>query len=236
MILSLNSGSSSIKFALYKGENLSEKIFSGQLERIGKLDSSFSFKKGNEVRYTLSVKSPDYQCATIFLLDYLKKQVDCAGISAIGHRVVHGMRYTQPELITAQLPGDLKDMMAYDQDHLPDELKIIEAFQKHYPGIPQFACFDTSFHRDMPAVAKLLPIPLRFQKKGVHRYGFHRLSCAFLIQKLTNIAGKKAASGRIILCHLGTGASVNAVHHGKSIDTTRGNSIFYSRMYTQYLK
>jgi acetate kinase len=132
------------------------------------------------------------------------------------------MRQTAPALITPALLSALKEITAYDPDHLPNEIKLIEAFRKHLPAIPQFACFDTAFHQTMPRVAKLLPIPRRFYEMGVQRYGFHGLSYQYLMDELEKISGKDAANGRVILAHLGSGASLAAVHHGKSIDTSMG--------------
>jgi acetate kinase len=99
---------------------------------------------------------------------------------------------------------------------------LIEAFRQRHPKLPQVACFDTAFHCTMPRVAKLLPIPRRFEAKGIRRYGFHGLSYAYLIEELARVAGKKAAQGRVILAHLGSGASLAAVREGKSIDTSMG--------------
>ena len=107
-------------------------------------------------------------------------------------------------------------------DHLPDEIKLIEIFLKRYPDMHQVACFDTAFHSSMPRVAQLLAIPRRFDSAGVHRYGFHGLSYAYLMEELAHVAGKKAAKGKVILAHLGNGASMAAVHHNKSVDTTMG--------------
>ena len=125
-------------------------------------------------------------------------------------------------MITPALIRELKKISAYDPDHLPEEIKLIEVFRKRYPAFQQMACFDTSFHMGMPAVAKLLSIPRRYYDKGIHRYGFHGLSYSYLMQELERVAGKEAAHGRIILAHLGNGASLAAVKEAKSMDTTMG--------------
>ncbi len=107
-------------------------------------------------------------------------------------------------------------------DHLPAAIALIEALCRRAPHLPQVACFDTAFHRTMPRVARLLAIPYRFQAAGVQRYGFHGLSCAFLIEELERVAGAEAARGRVVLAHLGSGASVTAVLDRHSVDTTMG--------------
>jgi len=219
MILTINGGSSSIKFALYKrGEHLS-KIFSGQINRIGL--PAVKFTIDDQVDQP-ACKATDYTSAITCLTDWLEKNATLTDIKAIGHRVVHGMQHTAPCLLTEERLKELKQLTSYDPDHLPLEIKLIEAFQQHYPGIRQFACFDTGFHAAMPEVAKLLPIPRRFAQQGIRRYGFHGLSYQYLIKELSHIAGKKAARGRVILAHLGSGASLCAAFKGKSIDTSMG--------------
>ena len=118
--------------------------------------------------------------------------------------------------------SELHRITPYDPDHLPCEIELIEAFQQRHPKLPQVACFDTTFHRGMPRVAKLLPIPRRLEAKGVQRYGFHGLSYAYLMEELVRLGEVAATSGRVILAHLGNGASMAAVRDGKSIDTSMG--------------
>jgi acetate kinase len=140
----------------------------------------------------------------------------------VGHRVVHGMTHSEPEQVTPDLMDELHRNTPYDPDHLPREIELIEAFRQRHPTLPQVACFDTAFHRPMPRVAKMLPLPRRFDAKGVQRYGFHGLSYAYLTEELARVAGAKAAQGRVILAHLGNGASLAAVQAGKSVDTSMG--------------
>ncbi|RWY51619.1 acetate/propionate family kinase [Mucilaginibacter gilvus] len=221
MILTVNGGSSSIKFALYQTGNPLVKIMSGQVTRIG-LPGAELVCNQNEEQQTLPIKATDYLSAIDHLMKWLDLKVDPKKIKAIGHRVVHGMQHTAPTLITPGLLADLKEIIPYDPDHLPNEIKLIEAFQKRHPKTRQYACFDTFFHQDMPTVAKLLPIPRRFGKHGIHKYGFHGISCQYLMNELEKIAGKKAALGRVIIAHLGNGASLTAVYKGKSTDTSMG--------------
>ena len=190
MILTINGGSSTIKFALYQTDP------SLQAVRRGKITG---FPGAN----------------------WLEKEIS-SDVKAIGHRVVHGMEITRPTLVDDALLQRLKAIIPYDPDHLPGEIELIEAFRSRYPPIPQVVCFDTAFHSDLPRVARLLPIPRRFDKAGIRRYGFHGLSCTYLMEKLVDIGGPALAGSRVILAHLGSGASITAVRNGKSIDTSMG--------------
>jgi acetate kinase len=222
MILTINGGSSSIKFALYQQGHSLNKCLSGQISRIGLAGTELTFKKGEAgEKQSLPVKDVEYTSAIHYLIRWLSEQINFTDIKAIGHRVVHGMQHTKPAFITTKLLKDLKNIVPYDPDHLPGEIELITVFQKHYPNIPQFVCFDTAFHQTMPRVAKLLPIPRRFDRMGVRRYGFHGLSYNYLFEELENIAGK-ASHGRVVLAHLGNGASLAAIYKGKSIDTSMG--------------
>jgi acetate kinase len=130
------------------------------------------------------------------------------------------MKHTEPEIVTRKLLDELHRISPYDPDHLPSEIELIEAFRQRHPKLPQLACFDTAFHQTMPRVAKLLPIPRRFDAKGIQRYGFHGLSYAYLLEELARLGDPAAKRGRVILAHLGNGASLAAVRDGKSIDTS----------------
>jgi acetate kinase len=136
--------------------------------------------------------------------------------------VVHGMTHSEPERVTPELLDELRRITPYDPDHLPLEIELIKEFGQRHPGLPQIACFDTAFHRTMPRVASLLPIPRRYEAVGVRRYGFHGLSYEFLIEELARLGDPAATKGRVILAHLGNGASLAAVRDGKGIDTSMG--------------
>lgn len=222
-ILTINGGSSSIKFALYRNHEPLIRLLHGKIDRIGLGNSTLTSmdEKGNQ-KNNLKVEASDHLSAANFLLDWLQKHVEVSDIRAIGHRVVHGMNHSEPELITDELLNELHRFAPYDPDHLPDEIELIEAFRQRYPELSQVACFDTAFHSTMPRVAKLLPIPRRFDAMGIRRYGFHGLSYAYLMEELTHVSGKKAAQGKVILAHLGNGASLAAVREGNSIDTSMG--------------
>jgi acetate kinase len=220
-ILTINAGSSSIRFAIYTTGSELQQNLSGKIERIGLKDAIFTINQNNN-KSEKKIDASSFHKATIFLIGWFEKQDWFNNIKSIGHRVVHGMNHTQPEIITKELLEELHKIIAYDPDHLPAEIELIKAFRKRYPDLVQVACFDTAFHTSMPRVAKLLPIPRRFDDKGVHRYGFHGLSYSYLMEQLTKIVGKEKANGRVILAHLGNGASLAAVRNGKSIDTTMG--------------
>ncbi len=222
-ILTINGGSSSIKFALYEvGEPL-KRGFCGTLERIGLNGTNLTFHDpASDQQESRSLAAEDHPSAAHFLMDWLEEQNQFTAIRAVGHRVVHGMQHTEPERITPELLDELHRMRPYDPDHLPREIELIEAFRQRHPSLPQVACFDTAFHRTMPRVAKILPIPRRFDAKGVQRYGFHGLSYAYLMEELARLGDPAAATGRVILAHLGNGASLAAVRDGKSMDTSMG--------------
>ena len=137
--------------------------------------------------------------------------------SCMEDRVIIG-----PALITAEMIAELRRISPLDVDHLPAEIDLIERFQRHLPELPQVACFDTGFHHDMPRVAQIVAIPRRYEAAGVRRYGFHGLSYTYLMEELERLVGVDAARGRVILAHLGSGASLAAVHERKCVDTTMG--------------
>ena len=222
-ILTINGGSSSIKFALYRPGKIPAMFLYGKIDRIGLQDSTFTFNNEKGVHQDIPEAGvSDYHSSVNFLMDWLEKQIDFSLISGVGHRVVFGMKHTDPELITDELLDELHRIIPYDSDHLPAEIELIEVFSQRYPNLSQVACFDTAFHCTMPRVAKFLPIPRRFDALGIRRYGFHGLSYAYLIEELIRVAGKRVANGRVILAHLGNGASLAAVHKGKSVDTSMG--------------
>ena len=140
----------------------------------------------------------------------------------MGHRVVYGPGHKQAAYIDDALMKELRRNSVYDPDHLPGEIELIEIFRSHYPHLSQIACFDTSFHAGLPRVAHLLPIPRRYDREGVRRYGFHGLSCAYIREELMRIAGVETANGRVLLAHLGNGASITAMNNGRSMDTSMG--------------
>lgn len=221
-VLTINGGSSSIKFALYQaGEPLKRKLH-GAIDRIGLGGTKLTFQNLDGKPSSRKLTATGHKAAANFLIDWLEVQTDFELIKAIGHRVVHGMKHTEPEIVTQGLLKELRSISPNDPDHLPSEIELIEIFRGRHPKTPQVACFDTAFHQTMPRVAKWLPIPRRFDAKGIQRYGFHGLSYAYLMEELARLGDKAATRGRVILAHLGNGASLAAVRDGKSIDTSMG--------------
>ncbi len=223
-ILTINGGSSSIRFALYQvGEPLKKELH-GKVDRIGLTGTNLTFNDGTEKQPESRkvAAAADHKSAANSLIDWLEEQKSFESVRAVGHRVVHGMKHTAPELVTQELVDELHRISPNDPDHLPREIELIETFRQRHPKLPQVACFDTAFHQTMPRVAKLLPIPRRFDAKGIQRYGFHGLSYAYLMEELARLRDPAAASGRVILAHFGNGASLAAVRNGKSIDTSMG--------------
>jgi len=222
-ILTVNAGSSSIKFALYQVSEVLKQRLYGKVDRIGLTGTNLTFHElDGKPQASRSLAAADHKSAARLLIDWFEAQKAFASVKAVGHRVVHGMTHSEPEQVTPKLIDELHRITPYDPEHLPREIALIEAFQQRHPKLPQVACFDTAFHRTMPRVARLLPIPRRFDAIGIQRYGFHGLSYAYLMEELARVAGVKAAQGRVILAHLGNGASMTAVHSGKSIDTSMG--------------
>jgi acetate kinase len=221
-VLTINAGSSSIRFAFYGAGTPRTKLLDGKIDRIGQdgaaLTVSDAQGKVSAQRIPAGASKPE--SAVDFLLGWLEAQRLFAEVQAVGHRVVHGMRHTRPQRVTADLLDELRSIIAYDPEHLPREIALIEAVGHRFPALPQVACFDTSFHRGMPRVAAILPIPRRYESRGVRRYGFHGLSYTYLLQELTRRGDDACIKGRVVLAHLGSGASLAAVRDGQCIDTS----------------
>jgi acetate kinase len=194
----------------------------GKIDRIGLPGTQLTYRgpngKGHASRRLVGA---DHRTAVGFLLDWLEASPVFAAVKSVGHRVVHGMQHTATARITPRLLAELRRITPFDPEHLPREIELIEAIRQRRPKLPQVACFDTAFHRAMPRVARLMPIPRRYAAQGVQRYGFHGLSYAYLLEQLSRL-DPAAAKGRVIFAHLGNGASLAAVHRGRSIDTSMG--------------
>ncbi|MDO8356110.1 MAG: acetate/propionate family kinase [Nitrospirota bacterium] len=222
-ILTINGGSSSLKCSLFQvGPSLTP-VVSCLVDRIGFPDVTLTLTdlaSGTSERRT--IQAAHHKDCVDPLVTWLEQKFTIADLVAIGHRVVHGgHRYREPHVITSEVMGELRRLSPYDPEHLPAEIELIETFGRRFPTIPQVACFDTAFHRDLPQVARLLPIPRRYEAAGIRRYGFHGLSYAYLMGELRRLAPHEA-QGLVILAHLGNGASMAAVRGGKSIDTSMG--------------
>ena len=222
-VLTINGGSSSIKFALFERDPL-RPVLRGKIERIGRPQGLFLLQASDpSLSFSRPVAVPDHSAAVNLLMNWAQENFEPGALAAIGHRVVHGgPEHWQPERITQELIAQLRQLVPFDPEHMPEEISLCEAFFRCFPEVAQIACFDTAFHHHMPRVAKMLAIPRRYEAQGAHRYGFHGLSYAFLLQELERLAGAEAAHAKLILAHLGSGASMAAVCGGRSIDTTMG--------------
>ena len=174
-ILTINGGSSSIKFALFVGDGPPKPVLQGGIERIGLPGATLRLKGLDPIdNISRPVAASDHTAAANALMDIIEEHSQNHDLAAIGHRVVHGgPKYSNPRIIGAGLIQELRRLSPFDPEHLPDEILLIEAFQRRFPHLPQVACFDTAFHHDLPRVARLLPIPRRYEAQGVRRYGFH---------------------------------------------------------------
>ena len=223
-ILTINSGSSSLKCSLYEMGKSEALVLFGAIERIGLRGGHFQIRDvSGKNMIDQQSDLPDHDAALKMLIEWLQRHFPDQVLDAVGHRVVHGgTKYSQPHLITPELLAVLKELIRLAPDHLPHELKAIRAAERYYPDLKQVACFDTAFHRQMPEIAQRFPLPRSLWHEGVLRYGFHGLSYEYIMVKLREVAGTEAADGRIIIAHLGNGASMTAVKSGKGLDTTMG--------------
>ncbi len=219
VILCLNSGSSSLKFALYDlGEVEEVRLAHGAVERIG-LAGGHLWIRGmdNEALVDVHRDFPGHTAAAEGIAA-AAKDLGFPPPVAVCHRVVHGGPYhTAPERVDTQLLAELRRLIAFAPLHLPSAIQGIEAVTERFPGLPQVACFDTAFHRRMPEVAQRFPLARDFWHEGVRRYGFHGLSYEYIVAALG-----AAAQGRLVIAHLGNGASLAAALNGQPLDTTMG--------------
>ena len=222
----INAGSSSLKFSVYRRPELDTWRLEtrGQIEGIG-TGPRFSAKNGDGEPVAdreVSGSLKDGRAALSYVADWLHERYGGARVRGIGHRVVHGgARYTGPTIVTEEVLDDLRTLIPLAPLHQPHNLAAIEAVWERLPGVPQVACFDTSFHRGQPAVAEIVPLPRDIRSAGVQRYGFHGLSYEYIASVLPSVA-PEIAGGRVIVAHLGSGASMCAMKNGKSIDSTLG--------------
>ncbi len=202
-LLALNAGSSSLKFAVFALGSAPRRVL------------------------TDTVSSLTAPHAHAQALESILSRLDAYGglgtFQAVGHRFVHGgPSFDGPRSLTPEVLAELGRLAPLDPDHMPAALALADAVRARHPDLPQVACFDTAFHRTMPPVARLVPLPREFRDRGIERYGFHGLSCAYLAEELGRVAGERAAQGRVVLAHLGSGSSLTALRDGRSVDTTMG--------------
>ena len=224
-VLVLNAGSSSVKFAVYgRDANGWRDEVRGQVEGIGTAPK-FSAKDAagqTLVDEKLGVEVGDARAALGELAAWLRKQFPNAKLVGVGHRVVHGgSRHVAPALVTDEVLADLRALIPLAPLHQPHNLAAIDVLRERQPGVPQVACFDTSFHRGQSAVAELVPLPKRIRDQGVQRYGFHGLSYEYIASTLPQ-AAPEVADGRVIVAHLGSGASLCALKKRKSVECSFG--------------
>ena len=218
-VLALNSGSSSLKFGLYQVRSLgTQRLVSGEAESIGTAAAVFH-AEGSTGTSLLRERAalPTQQNAVIRIARLLTDQKMPAA-QGIGHRIVHGgPKLRHHCLIDGSVLDELNAAVVFAPLHMPSALSVIRFAEAHFPTLPQVACFDTSFHARMPAIARVLPIPRALQAEGVERYGFHGLSCESIVRQLQG-----ALPSKLLIAHLGNGASITAVKNGRSIDTSMG--------------
>jgi acetate kinase len=215
-VLTLNGGSSSLKFAVFDSAP-QRRVLSGAVARIGLADATLAV--GGATR---ALDAANHARALEAVLAELDARMGLASVAAVGHRIVHGgLRFDRATRVTDDMLDELRRLRPLDPAHLPAEIAIVEAMLARAPSLPQVACFDTAFHQAMPRVARLVAIPRRYEDElGVRRYGFHGLSYTYLIEELERVAGTAAARGRVVLAHLGAGASLCGTRDGRSVDTT----------------
>lgn len=215
-ILTVNGGSSSIKLALFAAHDVSKKTPEAAVENIGQPSARFVTSDGAK-----PATADTHSEAAGLLTAWITENIAPDSIAAIGHRIVHGgPKYYKTQIVTSEVLADLRELTPFDPQHLPIELDLVAAFREALPDAAQVLCFDTAFHHDLPTPARILPIPRHFEAKGVRRYGFHGLSYTYILEELRRVEGETAANGKVIIAHLGSGASLAALQNGKSIDTT----------------
>src|SRR5579884_4176527 len=217
-LLVLNTGSSSVKFALYRLGGGEELLVSGAVDRIGLDGGVFRVEPGTAgTAGKRSLDLADHDAALKELFGWLAEEPAGRGLSAIGHRVVMGgPELTRPVRITPQVVETLRRLVPLAPNHLPPEVRTIEAAQRAFPELPQVACFDTAFHADLPNVARRYALPADLRAAGVRRYGFHGLSYQYIVEELRRTAPAEAA-GRLVIAHLGNGCSMAAVRDGRPV-------------------
>jgi acetate kinase len=225
-MLALNSGSSSLKFAFFTGDEGDDErlLRSGELAPIGAADGLCVVRDASgQAILKQRASLPDHHAASQTLLEMLRGHASDWPFAAVGHRLVHGgAAFSEPRRLSPALLGSLRELIPLAPDHLPQALALIEAVTDAYPTLPQAVCFDTAFHRTLPAVAQTYALPRQLTEEGrLRRYGFHGLSYESVHAALAR-EDAAAASGRIVIAHLGNGASLCALRAGQSIETTMG--------------
>jgi acetate kinase len=219
----MNRGSSSLKSALYQSGRRDDLVLSISVDHAG--GSSGRLKIADSCGTTVfdsAIDDGSSNAALEVMLAWMGSHGFFAQLAAVGHRLVHGgPRYRDPQRITPEFMSEIEKLIPLDPDHMPAAIAGIQFIAKKFPELPQVACFDTAFHSSLPKVARMYALPRRLYDQGIVRYGFHGLSYEYVMSELQTLEGK-LASGRVIIAHLGSGASMVAVKEGKSIDTSMG--------------
>jgi acetate kinase len=221
-ILTMNRGSATLKCALYDAENAGELVVSMTIDRAGAADGRLKIADPSGAALFDCPANGGSDTALEAMFKWLDERKYFSELSAAGHRLVHGgLRYKEPQRITSEFLSEIEKLVPLDPDHLPEAIRGIQFIARKFPALPQVACFDTSFHSSLPKVARMYALPRRLYEQGMLRYGFHGLSYEYIQGELRAL-NEKLAAGRIIIAHLGSGASMVAIKDGKSIDTSMG--------------
>ncbi len=222
-VLTINGGSSSIKFALFEVDGGLQRILDGRIEGIGLSQGDFRLKSLNSAEnFSKPIVATDHKVAVDILMDWVQERIKIGTLTAVGHRVVHGgPQYWEPQRITPDMIEALLQLSPFDPEHLPEEILLTEAFHRRFPDLPQIACFDTAFHHGLEPPVSRFALPRHFEEMGLRRYGFHGLSYEYVAGRLAELSQALAGS-RTVVAHLGNGASLCAMRNGNSVDTTMG--------------
>jgi acetate kinase len=222
-VLTMNRGSSTLKSALYEAGNREELLLSIIVDASGVSGTHLKIEEPTGtslLNFLVDSEPPSAALETMFA--WLDEHGFLSQLGAAGHRLVHGgSQYAQPQRITPQFLSDVEQLVPLDPDHLPAAIRGIKFVAEKFPDLPQVACFDTAFHRSLPKVARMYALPRAFYDQGIVRYGFHGLSYEYIMSELQRLEGERS-NERVIIAHLGSGASLVAVKEGKSVDTSMG--------------
>jgi acetate kinase len=226
IIIIINAGSSSVKIASFSDDSSPQQLWSGAVDRIGLSNGCFHIRgPGNSVLIDETRSVADHDEAFDAFFGFLEKRGYGGALRAVGHRVVHGGDECDcPMIVSAALEAHLWRLLPLAPLHLGHNLAGIAAARRARPDLPQVACFDTAFHHSLPRLARLTALPRVFEQKGIRRYGFHGLSYEYILDELGHHDREGVQRERIVIAHLGNGASMAAIHHGRSVETTMGFS------------
>lgn len=222
-VLTLNRGSATLKAALYDVNPVVQPVLSIKIDRIDFPGTQITIKdSAGKTLLSSSPSNTNSEASLQLVFDWLESHNYLSNLLAAGHRLVHGgVKFQEPVRVTPEVVADLRKLTPLDPDHLPAALAVICFVSKRLPDLVQVGCFDTAFHRSLPKVARMYALPRQYFDEGVMRFGFHGLSYEYILGKLRKLDGS-VAEGRVIIAHLGNGASMVALRNGNSIDTSMG--------------